>query len=230
MLNMPKINWTWELLPRLERILSSRNIQISRINAWGSHVGYASRWAIFVAKSKLWRNQVSTQKELIDKCNQQGRWIIFWIPWTGALKFDPARLLEKGWRNMRDSEEMINIDIKYGSFTSWDDLDIDPLRRVEQLSLMWESEKTKEIVKSWPPVQVNNIMTSDSPVIAELKSWRQRLGAVMAEYAKKFKLPLWEVERQVYKKYSVWSRTELSTDELQAEYHSYKTALDRAIA
>lgn len=51
----------------------------------------------------------------------------------------------------------------------------------------------------------------------------------MAEYSKKFDIPLWEVERQVYKKYSVGSRTELSGDEIQIAYESYKTAIQNGI-
>lgn len=130
---------------------------------------------------------------------------------------------------MRDSEEMVNIDIKYGSFASWDNLDMEPIRKVEQLSMLWESQKTKEVIEH-PPREVNNIITQDSPTVAELKSWRQKLGIVMTEYAKRFQIPLWQVEGQIYKKYAVWSRTELSSDELRAEYLSYKTALDQAIA
>lgn len=129
---MDKIKGSWELLPRLQKILESRSIGVSPIRANNASVGWATRWAVFLAKKALWQDQVSTQTEIVTKCIQHGRWVVFWIPGknggkSAMFRFDPSRLLEKWWKNMRDSEEMINIDIKYGIALTGEDIDMDPI-------------------------------------------------------------------------------------------------------
>lgn len=115
---------------------------------------------------------------------------------------------------MRDSEIMINLDMKYGSFIWWDDLAMSPIQKVQQMVMKITTE---------------NKPRQDEKVVEELKAWRQKLGIVMAEYAKAFDIPLEKVEEQIYKKYSIGSRTELSTDQLKSEYQSYQTAIQNRI-
>lgn len=116
---------------------------------------------------------------------------------------------------MRDAEVMINLDIKYGNFISSDNLAMSPLQKVQQMVMKITSENTKP--------------KPDESVVEELKAWRQKLGIVMTKYAEVFGIPLDQVETSIYKKYSIWSRTELSTDQLKAEYQSYQTAIQNRI-
>jgi len=59
----------------------------------------------------------------------------------------------------------------------------------------------------------------------EIKSHRQQLALVMSDYATKFHKKPEEVNEELYKKYKVKSRTELTQVELQYEIESYKTAI-----
>ena len=78
-------------------------------------------------------------------------------------------------------------------------------------------------------ITTENKQKPDESVVEELKAWRQKLGIVMAKYAEVFDIPLDKVEAQIYKKYSIGSRTELSTDQLKSEYHSYQAAIQNHI-
>ena len=138
------------------------------------------------------------------------------------IRFDPKRILEKWWRNMRDSEEMVNIDIKYWAFISWESLDMEPPVFSEQLS--FESIDTK---KRSP---LSRVLKKPEKSINELKKLRKNLWAVMAEYSKRFRISLSDVEKELYRKFSVWSRLEMSSSELEWAIESYKTALNRNLA
>lgn len=216
MLTITKTRGTGELLPRLKNILMGRDILTSNVNAGNAHVGYVTKWAVFVAKSKIWNGQVSAQVELVEKCKEHHRWLVFWLPGQGMIRFDPSKILEKGWRNMRSSEVMINIDAKYGTWLGADQLD------------MWPIVETSNQLSLDTVTKHHSRATQSVAVVEEIKALRQKLGAVMAEYSKQFGIPIEEVEQRVYRKYNVGSRTELSTQELRDEFESYKTALDRA--
>lgn len=56
---------------------------------------------VFVAKKQVWREQVSTQKYLVQRAIERQMWIIFYIPKVGLLKFDPKVIWENGWQNKR---------------------------------------------------------------------------------------------------------------------------------
>ncbi len=115
---------------------------------------------------------------------------------------------------MRDAELMINLDIKYGNFIWGDDLAMSPLQKVQQMVMQITTESKPK---------------NDERIVEELKAWRQKLGIVMAEYVNIFGIPQEEVEEKLYKKYSIGSRTELSTEQLKAEYESYKTAITNRV-
>lgn len=42
--------------------------------------GYMNDRAVFVAKKQIWREQVSTQKYIVERSIERGKWIIFYIP------------------------------------------------------------------------------------------------------------------------------------------------------
>nr|DAE29601.1 MAG TPA: hypothetical protein [virus sp. ctkyY8] len=42
--------------------------------------GYMNDRAVFVAKKQIWREQVSTQKYIVQRSIERQKWIIFWIP------------------------------------------------------------------------------------------------------------------------------------------------------
>lgn len=56
---------------------------------------------VFVAKKRVWKEQVSTQKYLVQRAIERQMWIIFYIPEVGLLKFDPKVIWENGWQNKR---------------------------------------------------------------------------------------------------------------------------------
>lgn len=58
---------------------------------------------------------------------------------------------------------------------------------------------------------------------AEIKSHRQQLAMIMNEYSTKFHRP--DAVDDLYKKYKIKSRMELTLDQLQQEIESYRTAI-----
>lgn len=132
------IRWTGELLPRLRNILWTRNIPFRQVHIEQVHTGFITNGAVFVAKSKIWKDQVSTQKHLVRKCIERNVWLVFWIPGVGMLRFDPLVLYENSWHNMRGTESMLNIHTKFGKWIGADDLNMLPPQKSqspEQLQL-----------------------------------------------------------------------------------------------
>ena len=84
--------------------------------------GYMNDRAVFVAKKQIWREQVSTQKYIVERSIERQKWIIFWIPNKWILKFDPKVIWENGWQNKRWDEFMLNIHTKFGTWISPDEL------------------------------------------------------------------------------------------------------------
>lgn len=117
-----KIRWTGELLPRLRSFLLYNSIPFRQLNLSGAHTGFTNDRCVFVAKSKVWRDQVSTQKILVQKSIEKARWIIFYIPNTWLLAFDPKVILDNSWQNKRWDEFMLNIHTKFGTWISPDEL------------------------------------------------------------------------------------------------------------
>lgn len=117
-----KIRWTGELLPRLRSFLLYNSIPFRQLNLSGAHTGFTNDRCVFVAKSKVWRDQVSTQKILVQKSIEKARWIIFYIPNTGILVFDPKTIFDNSWQNKRGDEFMLNIHTKFGRWLSVDEL------------------------------------------------------------------------------------------------------------
>ena len=117
-----KIRWTGELLPRLRSFLLFNSIPFRQLNLSGSHTGFTNDRCVFVAKSKIWRDQVSTQKILVQKSIKKARWIIFYIPNTGILVFDPKTIFDNSWQNKRGDEFMLNIHTKFGRWLSVEEL------------------------------------------------------------------------------------------------------------
>ena len=117
-----KIRWTGELLPRLRSFLLYNSIPFRQLNLSGAHTGFTNDRCVFVAKSKVWRDQVSTQKILVQKSIEKARWIIFYIPNTWLLAFDPKVIWENSWQNKRWDEFMLNIQTKFGRWLSVEEL------------------------------------------------------------------------------------------------------------
>lgn len=78
--------------------------------------------AVFLAKKEIWREQVSTQKYIVQRSIERQKWIIFWIPKVGLLKFDPKVIWENSWQNKRGDEFMLNIHTKFGRWLSVEEL------------------------------------------------------------------------------------------------------------
>lgn len=117
-----KIRWTGELLPRLRSFLLYNLIPFRQLNLSGAHTGFTNDRCVFVAKSKIWRDQVSTQKILVQKSIEKARWIIFYIPNTWLLAFDPKVIFDNSWQNKRWDEFMLNIQTKFGCWLSVEEL------------------------------------------------------------------------------------------------------------
>ena len=122
MITTKKIRWTGELLPRLRSFLLYNSIPFRQLNLSGAHTGFTNDRCVFVAKSKVWRDQVSTQKILVQKSIEKARWIIFYIPNTWLLAFDPKVIWENSWQNKRWDEFMLNIQTKFGRWLSVEEL------------------------------------------------------------------------------------------------------------
>ena len=122
MTTTPKIRWTGELLPRLRSFLLYNSIPFRQLNLSGAHTGFTNDRCVFVAKSKVWRDQVSTQKILVQKSIEKARWIIFYIPNTWLLAFDPKVIWENSWQNKRWDEFILNIHTKFGRWLSVEEL------------------------------------------------------------------------------------------------------------
>ena len=116
------IRGTGDLLPRLKNFLEYRGIPYRQLHIVGSHIGYTNDRAVFVAKKQIWREQVSTQRYLVEKSIEKARWIIFYIPNTWLLAFDPKVILDNSWQNKRWDEFMLNIHTKFGTWISPDEL------------------------------------------------------------------------------------------------------------
>ena len=95
------IRGTGDLLPRLKNFLEYRSIPYRQLYIAGSHIGYTNDRAVFIAKKQIWREQVSTQRYLVEKSIEKARWIIFYIPKVGILQFDPKELFDNSWQNFR---------------------------------------------------------------------------------------------------------------------------------
>ncbi len=63
--------------------------------------GYMNDRAVFLVKKEVWREQVSTQKYIVQRSIERQKWIIFWIPNKLLLKFDPKTFWENSWQNKR---------------------------------------------------------------------------------------------------------------------------------
>ena len=116
------IRWTGELLPKLHNFLLYRNIPHWWFAINHQMTGYMNDRAVFVAKKQIWREQVSTQKYIVERSIERQKWIIFWIPNKWILKFDPKVIWENGWQNKRWDEFMLNIHTKFGTWISPDEL------------------------------------------------------------------------------------------------------------
>ena len=116
------IRGTGDLLPRLKNFLEYRSIPYRQLHIAGSHIGYTNDRAVFVAKKQIWREQVSTQRYLVEKSIEKARWIIFYIPKVGILQFDPKELFDNSWQNFRWKEKILNIHTKFGRWLSSDEL------------------------------------------------------------------------------------------------------------
>lgn len=116
------IRGTGDLLPRLKNFLEYRSIPYRQLHIAGSHIGYTNDRAVFIAKKQIWREQVSTQKYIVQRSIERQKWIIFWIPNKWLLKFDPKVIWENGWQNKRWEEFMLNIHTKFGTCISPDEL------------------------------------------------------------------------------------------------------------
>ena len=84
--------------------------------------GYMNDRAVFVAKKQIWREQVSTQKYIVQRSIERQKWIIFWIPEKWILAFDPKSFWENSWQNFRGKEKMLNIHTKHGKWLTNEDL------------------------------------------------------------------------------------------------------------
>lgn len=84
--------------------------------------GYMNDRAVFVAKKQVWREQVSTQKYIVERSIERGKWIIFYIPEKWILAFDPKIFWENSWQNFRGKEKMLNIHTKHGKWLTNEDL------------------------------------------------------------------------------------------------------------
>lgn len=116
------IKWTGELLPRLKNFLEYRGIPNWWFTINHQMTGYMNDRAVFLAKKEIWREQVSTQKYIVQRSIERQKWIIFWIPKIGLLKFDPKVILDNSWQNKRWDEFMLNIHTKFGTWISPDEL------------------------------------------------------------------------------------------------------------
>ena len=114
--------WTGELLPRLKNFLEYRGIPNWWFTINHKLTGYMNDRMVLVAKKQIWREQVSTQKYIVQRSIERQKWIIFWIPKIGLLKFDPKVIWENGWQNKRWDEFMLNIHTKFGTWILPDEL------------------------------------------------------------------------------------------------------------
>ena len=114
--------WTGELLPKLKNFLLYRGIVHWWFTINHQLIGYMNDRAVFLAKKQIWREQVSTQKYIVQRSIERQKWIIFWIPNKWLLKFDPKVIWENGWQNKRWDEFMLNIHTKFGTWISPDEL------------------------------------------------------------------------------------------------------------
>lgn len=116
------IKWTGELLPKLHNFLLYRNIPHWGFTINHQMTGYMNDRAVFLAKKEVWREQVSTQKYIVQRSIERQKWIIFFIPKVGLLKFDPKTFWDNSWQNKRWDEFMLNIHTKFGTWISPDEL------------------------------------------------------------------------------------------------------------
>lgn len=114
--------WTGELLPRLKNFLEYRGIPNWWFTINHQLTGYMNDRAVFVAKKQIWREQVSTQKHIVKRSIECGKWIIFYIPNTWLLAFDPKIFWENSWQNKRWDELMLNIHTKFGKWIAQDEI------------------------------------------------------------------------------------------------------------
>lgn len=58
----------------------------------------------------------------MQKSIEKARWIVFFIPNTGILVFDPKVIFDNSWQNKCGDEFMLNIHTKFGRWLSVEEL------------------------------------------------------------------------------------------------------------